>query len=376
MPRLDPPLPKIADPGDMIVGRAGDGRPEIMPMGPSNYRLAVGATGLEWKSPVDGPTGPTGATGPTGPASGPTGPTGRTGPTGPTGAASTAVGPQGPTGPSLAGPTGPQGPAGATSGIVGPQGPTGPVSTTPGPTGPTGATSTVTGPTGPTGRTGPTGLQGAASSVVGPAGPLGPTGPTGAKGDTGVTGASGSFAIPSGTILMWAGGYTVVPSGWLLCDGTAVSRATYSALFLALGESYGAGDGSTTFNLPNLVGRVAMGATVAAGGRGQVGGAATVTLTPAQSGTPAHTHPGSSGVESAAHVHGYNDTQVTNVSFNLYASGPNQMYIAQDVVYPLDTGGEKTQHTHPITVAANTAVAAAPHENLPPYQTVNYIIRY
>lgn len=51
-----------------------------------------------------------------------------------------------------------------------------------------------------------------------------------------------------------------VPAGWLACDGSAVSRSTYAKLFTAISTSYGAGDGSTTFNLPNLLGRVPVGA--------------------------------------------------------------------------------------------------------------------
>lgn len=53
----------------------------------------------------------------------------------------------------------------------------------------------------------------------------------------------------AGTI--WAWGSTSIPYGWLLCDGSAVSRTTYKALFDAIGTYYGAGDGTTTFNLPN-----------------------------------------------------------------------------------------------------------------------------
>ena len=51
--------------------------------------------------------------------------------------------------------------------------------------------------------------------------------------------------------MIWAG--TTVPTGYLLCDGSAVSRTTYSDLFFAIGTTFGAGDGSTTFNLPNLM---------------------------------------------------------------------------------------------------------------------------
>lgn len=57
--------------------------------------------------------------------------------------------------------------------------------------------------------------------------------------------------------MLYAG--KTAPSGWLLCDGSAVSRTTYSALYDAIGTTYGSGDGSTTFNLPNMSGRVPVG---------------------------------------------------------------------------------------------------------------------
>ena len=50
-----------------------------------------------------------------------------------------------------------------------------------------------------------------------------------------------------------------IPAGYLNCDGTAVSRSTYSALFALIGTTYGAGDGSSTFNVPNLASRMAIG---------------------------------------------------------------------------------------------------------------------
>ena len=63
--------------------------------------------------------------------------------------------------------------------------------------------------------------------------------------------------IPTGTIFDYAG--TSIPTGWLNCDGSAVSRTTYAALFAALDTTWGNGDGSTTFNLPDLRGRVTVG---------------------------------------------------------------------------------------------------------------------
>lgn len=63
--------------------------------------------------------------------------------------------------------------------------------------------------------------------------------------------------MPPGVTVPYAG--LVAPAGYLLCDGTAVSRSTYAALFAAVGTTHGAGNGSTTFNVPNLKGRVPVG---------------------------------------------------------------------------------------------------------------------
>lgn len=61
----------------------------------------------------------------------------------------------------------------------------------------------------------------------------------------------------TGTVLPFAG--AAAPDGWLLCHGQAVSRATYAVLFAAIGTTYGAGDGSTTFNVPDLRGEFVRG---------------------------------------------------------------------------------------------------------------------
>lgn len=64
--------------------------------------------------------------------------------------------------------------------------------------------------------------------------------------------------IPIGALVMWSG--LVAPAGgWLLCDGVAYLRSTYATLFSVIGTAYGAGDGSTTFNVPDLRGRIAVG---------------------------------------------------------------------------------------------------------------------
>lgn len=98
-------------------------------------------------------------------------------------------------------------------------------------------------------------------------------------------------AEPVGAIKMYAG--ASAPTGYLFCDGAAVSRTVNAALFAAIGTAYGAGDGSTTFNLPDFRRRVPVGAggtgTATLGNaRGNNGGAETHTITEAQ--LPAHKH--------------------------------------------------------------------------------------
>jgi len=110
-------------------------------------------------------------------------------------------------------------------------------------------------------------------------------------GDLAVTGnitSGGGLVMPTGAILEYGG--ATAPTGWLICDGAAVSRAAYAALFAIIGTAYGAGDGFTTFNLPDRRDRVAVGSgsTYA---RGATGGAVTATT----STNGAHNHTGATG---------------------------------------------------------------------------------
>ncbi len=96
---------------------------------------------------------------------------------------------------------------------------------------------------------------------------------------------------PSGSVSMFAG--ATAPAGWLLCDGSAISRASYADLFAAIGTTWGVGDGSTTFNIPNLVGKFVRGADGAGPELGATQGDATAVNGLSATGTFAsssHTH--------------------------------------------------------------------------------------
>mgnify|MGYP003136544525 CR=1 FL=1 len=111
-----------------------------------------------------------------------------------------------------------------------------------------------------------------------------------------------AYSMPAGAVTPFAG--ASAPTGFLLCDGSAISRTTYSGLFTAISTTYGTGDGSSTFNIPDLRGRVVAGQddmggssadrlTDQTGGLngdtlGDTGGSETHTLSTAQ--MPAHTH--------------------------------------------------------------------------------------
>ena len=131
-------------------------------------------------------------------------------------------------------------------------------------------------------------VTGTLSAAATTASSLTVNGATQVNGDLTVTGtatiAGGISALPPGAVVPYAGGSA--PTGFLVCDGTAVSRSTYSTLFGIINEAFGAGDGSTTFNLPNLEDRFPMGATTPKPVGTTGGGTATLS----EANLPAHTH--------------------------------------------------------------------------------------
>ena len=105
---------------------------------------------------------------------------------------------------------------------------------------------------------------------------------------------NGSMLISGNAGMIQMFGGSSAPRGWVLCNGQALNRTTYSELFSVIGTTYGTGDGSTTFNVPDLRGRAPIGAGTGSSltnrTLGSTLGVESVTLTAAQSGLRAHTH--------------------------------------------------------------------------------------
>jgi microcystin-dependent protein len=196
----------------------------------------------------------------------------------------------------------------------------------------------------------------------------------------------GARLLPVGMVVPYAG--QVAPAKWLFCYGQNVSRTTYAALFTALGTIHGAGDGSTTFGLPDMRGRAAAGKddmggsaanilTTAGGGidgitLGAKGGVQSRTI--GSSNLPAHTHAVSitSGAQSADHTHGFNVNSGTENANHQHAfSGTTARVNLATVNFTSSGGGactlsamdsENAAHLH--NVPGNTGGASAAHTHL------------
>lgn len=199
----------------------------------------------------------------------------------------------------------------------------------------------------------------------------------------------GGASTPAGVIVPFAG--SSAPTGYLVCDGAAVSRTTYADLFAAIGTTYGAGDGSTTFALPNLKGRVVVG--VDAGQSefdtlGETGGAKTHTLDSTE--IPAHTH--SEGTLAtdfeSSHSHSVGTYAALNASLTLTHATLNNIVntgnttgVVRNLVKTYDdaeitgTSGLAGGHSHDVSGSTGSTGGGGSHNNLSPYMALSYLIK-
>lgn len=203
-----------------------------------------------------------------------------------------------------------------------------------------------------------------------------------------------ALVAPVGSVTAFAG--ASAPSGWLLADGSAVSRTTYSALYAAISTTYGSGDGSTTFNLPDLRGRVPVGQNAGTfASLGATGGEETHVISQAE--MPSHTHTGTTGTESAGHTHlvsgqtgvegnphshTYSVPAFGNIANGSTATGATGTVGATTSTesanhahsVSITSQGVSAAHTHSFTTAATGSGSA--HNNLQPYLVLNHIIKH
>ena len=154
--------------------------------------------------------------------------------------------------------------------------------------------------------------------------------------------------LPVGTIIPYAG--TTIPSNYMKCEGQALSRIEYDILFSAIGTTYGVGDGSTTFNLPNLKGRIITGIDsndTDFDTLGETGGEKTHTLTVDE--IPSHAH-----------------EQLAVSNPNSGGPGIRGTYNEQE-----GTGMSR----YPTNTQTGTTGGGEAHNNLQPYIVLNYIIK-
>lgn len=239
------------------------------------------------------------------------------------------------------------------------------------------------------------------------------------------------------TGVITAFGGSSAPTGWLLCDGTAVSRSTYADLFAVVSTTYGSGDGSTTFNLPDLKGKVPVGKDASQtefDTLGETGGAKTVTLSSSEipshvHNVSAYSHTASVGSTDISHTHTFSgtvagdgahthtitvsDTHQHPINYSGRTSGTTGGYGVIDgtgysgtfIQTGSNTAGSITasaassthshtysgttsaasismDHNHSISIdnhaAKNTDATGGggAHNNLQPYIVVNYIIKH
>ena len=169
--------------------------------------------------------------------------------------------------------------------------------------------------------------------------------------------------VPTGTVNSYAG--SAAPTGWLLCYGQAVSRTTYAALFAVIGTTYGAGDTTTTFNLPDLRGRVIA-------GQDDMGGTSANRLTGSLTGGVDGDVLGGTGGDEG------NTLDTTQIPSHTHTYGPQtgrygangQTY--SSTIFP-PSSGDSDRGSY--TMTSNATGGGLAHNNVQPTIILNYIIK-
>ena len=191
------------------------------------------------------------------------------------------------------------------------------------------------------------------------------------------------ITVPSGSITMYGGTNGTIPAGWLLCDGSAVLRSQYSKLYVLIGTIYGSGDGTTTFNLPNMQMRFPLGAG-GAYSPGSVGGNSDISLNTTN--LPAHQH-GLNNVQTlgfANHDHTY-DVLVPTTANPVYEW--NSGITVDNVSFttltprPVTTAPRNNNELHLTDLAGQLPLtdsigSGSTFSILPPFLALNFIIKY
>jgi len=174
---------------------------------------------------------------------------------------------------------------------------------------------------------------------------------------------SGIEGIPSGTIVPWSD--SSIPSGFLECTGQAVSRSTYATLFGIIGTTYGSGDGSTTFNVPDLQDNVAVSKS-GTKNLGSTGGANTVSSTGNVGGSTANATLSTPQLAS----HNHNSTARLGGGGVQNQALPGTSWQPSNPL-PIDSTGSGGGHSHNMSATFSGDATSV----VQPYLTVVYIIK-
>ena len=203
--------------------------------------------------------------------------------------------------------------------------------------------------------------------------------PGGAQGIQGLQGPAG--ALPTGAVLDFAG--ASAPTGFLLCDGSPVSRTTYSALYGVIGTTYGIGDGSTTFNLPDARGRAIVGVGQGSGLTNRPlaasGGEESHVLSVAE--LAAHNHTNSASSTQGNHTHADSGhahaTGITSASNGQSGAGITYMWPSGSMATTTVAANIQAASAGAITttVTVNNNGSSAGHNTMAPFIALNKIIK-